>query len=360
MGTVTIPGLVSDIIKGPIGVDIIIAGTTFPITDSAPRSKATFGGTGEFIVTSERQEVLTATATIAAGITIVGVNFNGPVVLTFADPGVDLSDIYVVDEGGFASDTNTITATAATTTMDGDFVISNPFTSMHIRGNATGWFSEYSNTVLNPDGSTTTEEDDGSTTVVLPDGTTTNTSADGNTVFTTNPDGSTVLDVADGNMQTTTTVLADGTIIVHEADTSQGNTTTNTTYPDGSTLEETATSGGNTTSLFTAVDGTTTEIATTSGGNVDQTITSPDGTVTSSGSTSNGSNYNSVVNPDGSSYSFDQQANGSVEIITIDAAGNEVREDYKHNKSFYTVYTTPFGGSTTSQTFSPNPYQVVF
>ena len=323
MGTVSIPGVLTDIIQGPVGVDVTISGTTFPVTDSTPRSTATFGGINAFSSKSERQEVLTATATIATGITIVGVNFNGAVTLTFADPGVDVSDIYVVDEGGFASATNTITATS-TSPVSGDLIISNPYTSMHIRGNATGWFSEYSNTVINPDGSSETIEPDGSTTIVSADGTTENTSADGLTVFTTNPDGSTILDVAqaDGKLQTTTTVLADGTTILNTED-NKGVTTTNTTYPDGSTLAETG-DPPDSTSFFTAVDGTTTDIMTTNG-DVDQIVTSPDGTVTSTGLATDGTNYLYIVNPDGSSSTYDEDGgNGDINEVVTSIDGSTV------------------------------------
>ena len=71
-----------------------IGQATFPMGDSSttPRSTASFGDTGSFVSRSKRQEVTTSSAVVGAGISIVGVSFDGPVSLTFADSGVNVVD----------------------------------------------------------------------------------------------------------------------------------------------------------------------------------------------------------------------------------------------------------------------------
>ena len=331
MGTVTFPSIISTLIEPPANETLTIGTANFPETDSvSSRSTASFGNSVSFINRSTRQEVTTSTATIIVGVTIVGVNFNGPVTLTFADGEVNLSDIYIVDEGGFCSDINTITATS--TSASGSLVISSPYGNMRARTNGTDWFAEVSSTVVNPDGSTTTENEDGSNTVVSSDGTSVTTSADGNTTFTINPDGSTVEATVSGNTTSSTTILADGTEIVAE-EASNGNSTSFTTYPDGTTVDSTASQNGNTSSV----------------------TVSPDGTVETESAKANGSVDVSTIYPDGSTYSFIKKTNGKVTITTVDASGTEVVEVYLPSEPTYTQTTTP---PATVLTLSPNPFQV--
>lgn len=328
MGTVTFPSVTTLIIESLSG-SLSINDAAFPLTDSTPRATASFGDTGiGFVSRSTRQEVTTATATIAIGITIVGVNFNGPVTLTFDDAEVNLNDIYIVDEGGFCSTTNTITATSSSAV--GSLVISSPYSYLHARTNGTEWFSEVNATVVNPDGSTSTENEDGSETVISPDGTSTNTSSDGLTTFTTNPDGSTVAAVVAGNTTSSTTILVDGTEIIAEVN-ANGASSSSTTLPDGTTIDAEESTSGNTSSV----------------------TVSPDGTVETEIAKNNGSESTSTVSPDGSTYSYVVATNGKVTITTVSSDDVEVVELYIPWKTFYTVTTTPPG---TSETFTPNPY----
>jgi len=327
MGTVRFPALETVLIES-LGGSLSINDASFPLSDSTPRATASFGDTGiGFVSRSTRQEVTTSTAAIGIGITIVGVNFNGPVTLTFDDAEVNLTDIYIVDEGGFCSATNTITATSASAV--GSLVISSPYSYLHARTNGTEWFSEVNATVVNPDGSTTTENEDGSETVISPDGTSTTTNTDGST-FTINPDGSTVAAVVSGNVTSSTTILADGTEIIAEVN-SNGSSSSSTTLPDGTTIDAEESTSGNTSSV----------------------TVSPDGTVETEITKSNGSESVSTVYPDASTYSFVLASNGKVTITTVLTSGVEIVELYIPWKSFYTVTTTPPG---TSETFTPNPY----
>lgn len=67
--------------------EISIGDVSFPVMDSNPRSVSSFGhsqGKGSF-VKSTYQSVTSSTATIDSETTIVGVNFQGPVLLTLPD-----------------------------------------------------------------------------------------------------------------------------------------------------------------------------------------------------------------------------------------------------------------------------------
>ena len=332
MGTVSFPSVNTSAIETLSG-SLSINDATFPLSDSTPRATATFGDTESFISRSTRQEVTTSTSTIAIGISIVGVNFNGPVTLTFEDGEVNLQDIYIVDEGGFCSATNTITATSASAV--GSLVVANPYSYMRARTNGTTWFAEVTTTVVNPDGSTVTENEDGSETVISPDGTSVNTSVDGLTTFTVNPDGSTVAAVesTNGNTVNSTTILPDGTEIIAEVQ-SNGSSSSFTTLPDGTTIDGEESTSGNTVYV----------------------TTSPDGTVQTEVDKANGTETVTTVSPDGSTYSFELKSNGRVTIETVDASsGVTVTEVYVPSNSYYTQTTTPPG---TSVQLSPNPYAV--
>ena len=321
MGTVTIPGLETVSIQPPTGEGLSIGGTTFPQTDGPARSSATFGDTsdGGFRRRSQRQFVDTATATIAPGITIVGVNFDGPVVLTFEDPGSSLTQVDVVDEGGFCNATNTITiGSSGSGTANGSLVMASSFGNMKVRSNGIDIFSESSNTTVDESGNTVTTNSDGSVTTISPDGTSVTESSDGLATYTVLPDGTTIQEdrPASGSPfenTNTVTVFPDGTV-QEEASYIFGGTSV-TTYPNGDVLEEDELSFGGFT--FNSSE-TFTEFAT---GDVTEVSTNFFG-----------------VRTEEKTY----VATGVVEVTT-----------YNPNNPDYTVTTTPPG---TTQTFPDNPY----
>lgn len=190
MGTLSFPALVTEKIESTTG-SIRIGEATFPDLDSTPRATACFGGSRGFLSRSKRQEVTTSSAVIDVGISVVGVNFDGPVSLTFADDGVDINDLHVVDEGGFCSATNKITVT----TESGTTEISRSFSSMRLRVSDGKTIPEAVAPVVNDDGSKTSDNLDGSTTVVDVDGTSTTT-------------------LVESGKTTTQEFLADGTKVV--------------------------------------------------------------------------------------------------------------------------------------------------
>ena len=238
--SISIDGLVTNIVTTS-GATMNIGNASFPMQDSSvPGSIAKFGTSPAFEPKSQRQLVESSTASILAGITIVGVNFDGPVVLTFPD-STNVTDIYIVDEGGYSSDINTITCTSTSGTASGSLVVSKPYSNVRARGNGTDWFSEVSNVTVNPDGTTTIDNEDGSTTVIDPDGTTTTTSGDGFNTVVVYPDG-TIIDTTTPTSGSafddtiTLTTLPDGTTIAEEKNLFGGGTFT--VYPNGDTLEE--------------------------------------------------------------------------------------------------------------------------
>ena len=352
MGTLSFPGLVTSQIESTTG-SLSIGEATFPTTDSTPRATASFGGSEAFVSRSKRQEVTTSTAVVAVGISIVGVNFDGPVTLTFADSGVDINDLHIVDEGGFCSANNTIT----TVNESGTLEISNPYSSMRLRISNGVSIPEVIAPVINDDGTQTTENPDGSTTEVDPEGNSTTILVDETGTTTTEQvlaDGTSVATVVqpDGS-STVSTVLPDGTTI-EATESSNGNQTSYTVLPDGSTVEAEIASNGAEASFTTLADGTTIEAAVSTSGNTTSVTVSPEGNVQTEATKSNGTVNNSTVNADGSSYSFEQMSNGKIKITTVGVDGVEVVEDYIPWKSFFTVTTTPPG---TSEQISPNPYQ---
>lgn len=351
MGTLSFPGLATAEIESVLG-SLTIGQATFPTSDPTPRATASFGSGGlGFVSRSQRQEVTTSSAVIAVGITIVGVNFDGPVSLTFADSGVDINELHIVDEGGFCAPTKEITITSAS----GSLEISNPYQSMRLRISDGVSIPEAVSPVVNEDGSSTVENPDGSTTEVDAEGNSTTTLVEGGTTTTQQvlADGTTIASVQDSTGgSTTSTVLPDGTAI-DVVQSNSGNTTSYTVYPDGSTVAVDESNNGNVSSFTTLADGTTVDVVESNNGNSSQVTVSPEGNVETQSSMSNGSIENSTVNVDGSSYSFERKTNGKIFITTVDVNGTEVEEVYVPWQSNYTVTTTPPG---TSETFSPNPY----
>jgi len=150
------------------GGTVSVGGNDFPVSDGISRSSASFGPSSVFMPKSTRQLVTTSTATIALGINIIGVNFNGPVVLTLEDGEASLSEIHIVDEGGFCDPTNTISMLSTGGTPSGNLLLTVPYGYIKARSDGVGWFSEITSdvTVLNGDGSSTITSQDGTVTEV--------------------------------------------------------------------------------------------------------------------------------------------------------------------------------------------------
>lgn len=352
MGTLSFPGLATAEIQS-FADSISICQSSFPAAHSSvtPRATPSFGGSQKFIPRSKRQEVTTATAVVGIGVSIVGVNFDGPVFLTFADTGVDINDLHIVDEGGFCGPSKKITTINDSGTME----ISNPYSSMRLRISGGKSIPEAVAPVIEEDGSQVTVNPDGSTSIVDAEGNSTTTLVKGGTTTTEKvlADGTSVSTVAQSNGSSTTyTVLPDGTTI-DAAESRNGNLTSYTVYPDGSTVDANVKSNGNSEVFTTLADGTTIDKAESSNGNTSKVTVSPEGNVDTEISRSNGTVKNSTVNVDGSSYSFVRRANGKIIIDMVDANGTEVRELYLPWQSYYTKTTTPPG---TTQTINPNPY----
>ena len=110
---------------------ITIGAALFPSSDSVPRSTASFGETASsFVQKSVYQAVVSASATIDPSTTIVGVSFNGSVQLDFAETPTVETEVFVVDEGGFCSSVNTITATLPSPTEP--LVLSTPYAYLSV------------------------------------------------------------------------------------------------------------------------------------------------------------------------------------------------------------------------------------
>ena len=353
MGTLSFPGLVTSQIEATNNNSLTINQSGFPTTPSPPpRATASFGAEGNtFLSRSSRQEVTTSTAVIGKGISIVGVNFDGPVSLTFADTGVDVNDLHIVDEGGFCSPSKRIIAISDAGAME----IKNSYSSMRLRVSKGKSIPEAVAPVVQEDGSRVVENPDGSTTEIDALGNSTTSVVDGGRTTTLQvlADGTTVNTVANSNGSTTSsTVLPDGTTVDAE-ESSNGNKTTTTVYPDGSTVEADIRNNGKETTFTTLADGTTIDVLVSTNGNTSKVTVSPEGNVETQTSKANGSINNSTVNVDGSSYTFERKTNGKVFITTVAVDGTEVLEKYLPWQSYYTVTTTPPG---TSVTISPNPY----
>jgi hypothetical protein len=137
MGTVSADEIRTDEIKSEPGSGFITIGSAvFPVSDAAPRSVASFGSAESepFVTKAVYQLVVSSAATINAGTTIVGVNFDGPVVLDLPTSSTT-NGISVVDEGGLCSASNTITATSPGAL--GDLVLSTPYSHLSIKATST-------------------------------------------------------------------------------------------------------------------------------------------------------------------------------------------------------------------------------
>ena len=350
MGTLSFPGLATEQIESTTG-SLSIGQATFPNAGSAPRATASFGTSEAFLPRSKRQEVTASSAIVGVGVSIVGVNFDGPVTLTFADSGVDVNDLHIVDEGGFCGPSKKIT----TFNESGNMEISRPYSSMRLRISNGKSIPEAVAPVINDDGSQTTENPDGSTTEVDADGNSTTTLVEAGITTTEQvlADGTSISTVVQSNGSSTSyTVLPDGTT-VDAAESRNGRQTLYTILPDGSTVEAEIRTNGRESSSTTLIDGTTIDVVKSANGNTNKVTVSPEGNVETEVAKTNGTIRKSTVNVDGSSYSFVRRTNGKVIIETVDVNGTEVREVYVPWQSYYTVTTTPPG---TSETLSPNPY----
>lgn len=352
MGTLSFPGLATSQIEATNN-SLTIAQASFPTTAFASaRATASFGTEGNtFLSRSNRQEVTTSSAVIGVGVSIVGVNFDGPVSLTFADTGVDVNDLHIVDEGGFCGPSKRITTISDAGTME----IKNPYSSMRLRISKGKSVPEAIAPVVDEDGSQIVENLDGSTTEIDPSGNSTTTLVDGNTTTTRQVlvDGTTVSAVVNSNGSSTTyTVLPDGTT-VDVAEASNGNVISTTSYPDGSTVEADIKNNGKESTFTTLADGSTIDVLKSSNGNTSKVTVSPEGNVVTEVEKANGRITNTTINIDGSSYSFLRFTNGKVVVTDVDVGGTTIRKTYLPWRSYYTVTTTPPG---TSEQLSPNPY----
>ena len=218
---------------------VSIGAVQLPPSDGGKKTKMTFSPDGQstFVPRSSVQLVTTPAATILDTTTILAVQYDGPVTLTLPSGALSIpTGMYIVDEGGFVSETNTLTVTSGSG-VSGDITLTQPYTSLRVSPNPAGeWFLKKSDTVVNTDGSTSATNSDGSETITYPDGTvnTTTTSADGGTSYTT--------------------TTADGTTTVGTTE-PNGNYSLFTTNPDGSTYEEEKSGTLSSTETFN-VDGT--------------------------------------------------------------------------------------------------------
>lgn len=249
-------------IKTGTSTSVTIGPITLPVSDGSLKTKMTFSSDGQSVFNprSSVQIVTEPTATILDNTTILAVQYDGPVTLTLP-PGTSSipSGMYIVDEGGFVSDTKPITVTADTGTASGDLTITQPYSSMRVSPNPSGdWFIKQTATVVNPDGSTTQENDDGSTTTTSPDGTITTETTDSSGNVTENvvsPDGTVTNTVTDPSGNTSYNIVEpDGTTTVGTTETN-GDYDFLTTNPDGSSYEE-GKSGTLTSTDTQNVDGT--------------------------------------------------------------------------------------------------------
>lgn len=269
-----------------VATTVTIGQVTFPASDGDTKTKMTFssGGPSVFTPRASVQIVTTPTATILENTTILAVQYDGPVTLTLP-AGVNSipSGMYIIDEGGFASDTNPITVTSGTGAANGDVTLTQPYSSIRVSPNPSGeWFLKQTATVVNPDGSTTVENEDGSNTTTDPDGTVTNVSTDpsGNTTENiVSPDGTVSNTVTEPGGNTSYTVVEpDGTSTVGTTETN-GNYDYTTTNPDGSEYQQDL-NGTQLGTLTTNVDGSSVQTEQFDGGFGVQLDRDPDGNLT--------------------------------------------------------------------------------
>ena len=124
---------------------VTVGTVNFPVTDGNNKSKLVFasGGASSFAAKAIVQIVTSASATIANDATVVLVSFDGPVTLTLPSSSSSNVGMHIVDEGGFASATNTITLENGSGTVLGDLIINSAYSTLRILPNTTtnGWIS---------------------------------------------------------------------------------------------------------------------------------------------------------------------------------------------------------------------------
>ncbi|CBN80421.1 EsV-1-123 [Ectocarpus siliculosus] len=131
LGTITADEIRTDEVQGATSeTSITIGSALFPSTDSVARSTASFGGSASFVKKSAHQAVVSASATVDPSTTIVGVRFNGSVQLEFVETPSTPTEVFVVDEGGFCSSTNLITATLPTSAVP--LVLASPYAYLSV------------------------------------------------------------------------------------------------------------------------------------------------------------------------------------------------------------------------------------
>ncbi|AAK14541.1 unnamed protein product [Ectocarpus sp. 4 AP-2014] len=138
MGTITTDEVRTEGVQGASAASsasspgsITIGSALFPSIDSVPRSTACFGGTASFVQKSAHQAVVSATATVDPSTTIVGVRFNGSVQLEFVETPTMPTEVFVVDEGGFCSSINAITATLPSSAVP--LVLASPYAYLSVQ-----------------------------------------------------------------------------------------------------------------------------------------------------------------------------------------------------------------------------------
>lgn len=118
------PGTSSLLTIGPVN---------FPLDDGQSKDKLSFSGNGtsSFKPRASLQRVTTASSTILEDTTIVAVDYDGAVTLTLPETSTR-PNIYVVDEGGFCSVTNTITLVSSNATINGNTVLNQAYSALSI------------------------------------------------------------------------------------------------------------------------------------------------------------------------------------------------------------------------------------
>lgn len=144
MGTVIVDEVYAVTLQPEAAGSLTVGLVEFPGSDSTSRATASFGGTPSFKSKSIYQNVTTATATINPDTSIIGVDFDGKVVLTLPVNVTNFNEISIVDEGGFCNALNTITATSPGAL--GSLVLSSPYAHLKSRNNGNVWISEAKDT----------------------------------------------------------------------------------------------------------------------------------------------------------------------------------------------------------------------
>ncbi|CAN0352467.1 unnamed protein product, partial [Hapterophycus canaliculatus] len=116
---------------------VSIGAVQLPPSDGGKKTKMTFSTDGQssFTPRSSVQLVTTPAATILPTTTILAVQFDGPVTLTLPPGASSLpTGMYIVDEGGFVSETNTLTVTSGAG-LSGDITLTQPYSSLRVSPN---------------------------------------------------------------------------------------------------------------------------------------------------------------------------------------------------------------------------------